>query len=109
MDKEKIMKRIKEMADRANLDMFITCLIDGIDISVDNDLNDCEKALEDSYDITITKIKELYPDVDDNDLLDVLTGFAYSHDECYLKMGILIGARLQRELFKGFENIDKLY
>ena len=100
------MKRIKEMADRANLDMFITCLIDGIDISVDNDLNDCEKALEDSYDITI---KQLYPDIDDDDLLDVLTGFAYSHDECYLKMGILIGARLQRELFKGFENIDKLY
>lgn len=95
------MNRIKEIANRANLDTFITCLIDGVDISVDNNLDDCEKAIEESYDIIIAKIKEQYPDIctDDNRLLDALTEFAFSHDECYLKMGILVGARLQRELY----------
>lgn len=100
------MNKIKEIANRASLDTFITYLMDGVDISVDYNLDDCEKAIEESYDKTIAQIKEWYPDVDDNDLLDALTEFAFSHDECYLKMGILVGARLQRELIKGYDKLD---
>ena len=100
------MNRIKEIANRANLDTFITYIIDGVDVSVDKNLDDCEKAIEESYDIIIAKIKKLYPDVDDNDLLDALTEFAFSHDECYFKLGILVGARLQRELIKEYDKLD---
>lgn len=73
------MNRIKEIADRARLDTFITCLMDGVDISVDNNLDDCEKAIEESYDKTIDQIN---------------------------KLGILVGARLQRELVKGYDKLD---
>ena len=100
------MNRIKEIADRASLDTFITCLMDGVDISVDNNLDDCEKAIEESYDKTIDQIKDRYPDVDDNNLLDALTEFAFSHDECYFKLGLIVGARLQRELIKGYDKLD---
>ena len=102
------MNRIKEIANRANLDTFITYIIDGVDVSVDKNLDECEKAIEESYDIIIAKIKEWYPDIstDDNGLLDALTEFAFYHDECYFKLVILVGERLQRELVKGYDKLD---
>lgn len=102
------MDYLKQIIGNGNLKAFTTFLMDRIDVSVDHELDDCEKALTNSYDIMIAKIKELYPGAseNDNDLLEAVSEFAFIHDEVYMKIGMVIGARIQRDLIKEYDNLD---
>lgn len=96
------MSSVKGILERASLDNVIACLLDEPE-PVKGTIDVSEKAIENSYREFILELTHLYPGInkDDDELFDAVIKFAAILEEIYLKIGLIVGGKLDRELKEG--------
>lgn len=100
------MPDFKEIIRNASLDNIVAYIVNESE-PLNGEIGISEEAIQDSYKEFMRKIVELYPSVNEhnNDLFDALTEFAAIHDETYFKLGVIVGAGLERELKEGYGSL----
>lgn len=101
------MPDIKAIIENAFLDNMLTCLLNESEpLSKKVEVSDA--AIQNSYKEFMKKIVERYPSINGDGVFEALTEFAAIHDEVYFKLGVIVGAGLERELEDGYSDIKKL-
>lgn len=96
------MSNVKGILERAGLDRLIAFMLDESE-PVNGKIEIDENAVEDSCGEFIIELARLFPviDKDDDELIDAVIKFAAVNEERYLKIGIIAGVGMRRELGEG--------
>ena len=103
------MSNVIGVLERASLDSMIACLLDETE-PVKGTIEVSENAIENSYKEFILELTHLYPGInkDDDELFDAVIKFAAILEEIYLKLGLIVGRKLDRDLKEGEETLKDI-
>ena len=103
------MSSVRGILERASLDSMIACLLDEQG-PVNGTIEVSESAIENSYREFILELTHLYPGVnkDDDELFDAVIRFASVLEEIYLKIGFIVGRKLDGDLREGEEKLKNI-
>lgn len=103
------MSSVIGILERASLDGMIACLLDEPE-PVKGTIEVSDNAIENSYKEFIMELTHLYPGInkDDDELFDAVIKFAVILEEIYLKLGLIVGRKLDRDLKEGEETFKDI-
>lgn len=102
------MQELKEMFDKEKLENLISHFMEQ-DNSDDTLAKNYDEKLSQSYDKLYEELEGMYEQADreDNRLFDVITDFAREHDNTYFEIGVILGAKLCKNMERGYKKCFK--
>ena len=102
------MREMNEIFDKVKLENLITHFLDRTD-SKYMMTEEYDEKLSQSYDKLFEELEYMYEQADrhDNRLFDVITDFAQEHDNIHLEIGMILGAKLCKNMEQGYRKCFK--
>lgn len=93
------MSEISDVLKRGKYKSVIAHISNAIEDDQEN-IRAFDQAISISYDTFLKELKQLYPWIDEteNNLFDIISKFACTHDDIYFEAGVLVGFHLYQEL-----------
>lgn len=103
------MQKFNDLFDKAKLENLIIQFIEQ-DYSEDTTAEKYDERLSKSYNKLYQTLECMYrqTDVEDNRLHDIITNFAQEQARAYLEIGVILGARMYKNMKQGYRNCLKL-
>lgn len=105
------MKEITDILLRSRFGNLIDYLVSEMPDTPEEDENyekeELDHKVRQSFDTFYTELERLYPSVcfESDDFFNAVVDFARIHDDVYLKIGLLVGFQIYKELETNFKNI----